>query len=113
MAAFACRMGVAWFGPSGLKQNLKGGSPMKHFRFTDSSLRALPAPATSLALYYDQDVPGLCFRITRSGARAFALRYRTSGGRERYFTIGRFSMKVGDGEWGTGAARKEAAKLKE
>jgi integrase len=85
---------------------------MKHFKFTDSGLRKLHAPATSMDLYYDTEVPGLCFRITDGGARAFTLRYRTSAGRERYFTIGRFSM-TSVPEWSVAAARTRASELKE
>lgn len=90
---------------------LKSAARLKHFKFTDKGLRKLPEPTNAMALYYDTEVPGLCFRITQQGARAFVLRYR-SHGRERYTTIGRFSMTPVP-EWTVSAARTRASELKE
>ena len=82
--------------------------PPKRFRFTDAALRKLPRP-TALILYYDQEIPDLCFRITKANARAFVLRYRT-GNRDRYLTLGRFSM-TSVADWSIAAARTRAAEL--
>ena len=66
----------------------------------------LEAPSSGNRIFYDQDVKGFGCRVTAAGARSFILYYRTRGGRERRFTIGRFP------EWKTAAARAEAADLK-
>jgi integrase len=76
-------------------------------RLTDTSVKQLPAPERGNRVTYDDTVKGFGARVTTAGARAFVLRYRRrSDGRERLFTIGSFP------DWGTGAARDEARKLK-
>jgi integrase len=76
-------------------------------RLTDTSVKQLPAPDRGNRVTYDDTVKGFGARVTTAGARAFVLRYRRrSDGRERLFTIGAFP------DWGVGAARDEARKLK-
>ena len=75
-------------------------------KLTDRLVKELEAPSGSNRIFYDQDVKGFGCRVTAAGARSFVLNYRTRGGRERRFTIGRFP------EWKTSAARTEAAELK-
>jgi integrase len=87
-------------------------SDPKKFDFRDAKLKKLPKPGTGMELYYDTIVPGLMFRITENDARAFVLRYRTTSGRERHYTIGRFSM-TSVPEWSVAAARKKAGALKD
>src|SRR5689334_21863430 len=55
---------------------------------------------------WDSDVRGFGLAVSRGGVKAFVLNYRSTGGRERRLTIGRY------GEWTVDAARKEAAQLK-
>jgi integrase len=80
------------------------------FRFTDALLKKLKAPDRPFAFYYDAEVSGLCFRITKNDARAFVLRYRIAG-RERYISIGRFSTTATP-EWTVTGARTKASELK-
>jgi len=76
-------------------------------RLTDAIIKGLPVPPTGNKITYDTDVAGFGIRITKSGARAFVLNYRTRAGRERRYTIGPFGK-----EWSTAAARTRAAELK-
>jgi integrase len=72
-------------------------------KLTDKVAKSTPAPA----LIWDQDVKGFGVRVTAAGSRAFVLNYRRkSDGRSRRYTIGSFP------DWGTGAARDEARRLK-
>jgi integrase len=76
-------------------------------RLTDNLLRNLPAPERGNKVTWDDAVKGFGARVTAAGARAFILNYRRkSDGRQRQFTIGSFP------DWGTTAARQEAARLK-
>jgi integrase len=76
-------------------------------RLTDKLVKALPAPASSNKITYDDVVMGFGVRVTAAGARAFVLNYRRKAdGRERRFTIGAFP------DWSVGAAREEAKVLK-
>jgi integrase len=80
---------------------------MAQKRLTDRIVKSLPAPDHGNQIVYDLDVKGFGARITASGGRAFVLNYRRkSDGRERRWTIGAFP------DWGTGAARDEARRLK-
>lgn len=83
----------------------------KKFKFTPGELKKLRKPKTGMELYYDSILPGLMLRITEKDFRSFVLRYRTPSGRERHYTIGRFSM-TNVPEWTIAAARKKAAELK-
>jgi integrase len=72
-------------------------------KLTDRIAKTSPGPA----LIWDEDVKGFGLRVTTAGSRAFVLNYRRKGdGRERRWTIGSFP------DWGTGAARDEARRLK-
>jgi integrase len=72
-------------------------------KITDKIVKSSPAPS----LIWDEDIKGFAIRVTAAGSRAFVLNYRRkSDGRERRWTIGSFP------DWGTGAARDEAKRLK-
>ena len=72
-------------------------------KLTDKIVKSAPSPS----LTWDEDVKGFGVRVTAAGSRAFILNYRRkSDGRERRWTIGSFP------DWGTGAAREEAKRLK-
>src|SRR5262245_61040594 len=76
-------------------------------RLTDKLAKALPVPASSNKVTYDDVVKGFGIRVTAAGARAFVLNYRRKAdGRERRYTIGAFP------DWSVGAAREEAKVLK-
>jgi integrase len=75
-------------------------------KLTDSIVKALPTPEAGNRIHYDKEVKGFGCRVTAGGARSFILNYRTRGGRERRFTIGKSS------EWKATAARAEAIELK-
>ena len=72
-------------------------------KITDKIVKSAPISA----LIWDEDVKGFAVRVTAAGSRAFVLNYRRkSDGRERRWTIGSFP------DWGAGAARDEAKRLK-
>src|SRR5262249_7661338 len=75
-------------------------------KLTDSIVKTLPSPEIGNRITYDDDVKGFGVRVTKAGARAFILNYRTRSGRERRYTIGSYP------DWKTPAARTEAAELK-
>jgi integrase len=76
-------------------------------RLTDTNVKQLPAPEVGNKVIFDDTVKGFGIRVTAAGARAFVLRYRRrSDSRQRVFTLGSFP------DWGTGAARDEAKRLK-
>jgi integrase len=76
-------------------------------KLTDKIVKSLPVPDSGNRITYDEDVKGFGARITTSGSRSFILTYRRkSDGRQRRWTIGSFP------DWGTGAARDEAKRLK-
>ena len=76
-------------------------------RLNDAAIKRLPAPASGNKVIFDDAVKGFGARVTAAGAKAFVLRYRRrSDSRQRLFTIGSFP------DWGTGAARDEAKRLK-
>jgi integrase len=75
-------------------------------RLTDYLVRRLPAPAKGNKITYDSEMTGFGCRVTAAGARSFILNYRARNRREHRATIGSFP------EWGTVAARKEAAEQK-
>jgi integrase len=76
-------------------------------KLTDQIAKTLPIPGRGNRITYDEDVKGFGIRVTVSGGRAFILNYRRkSDGRERRWTIGSFP------DWGAGAARDEAKRLK-
>jgi integrase len=76
-------------------------------RLSDSSVKALEAPAKGNAITYDTEVKGFGLRVTARGVKAFVLNYRTNSGLERRYTIGRFP------DWKTATAREEAKRLKQ
>jgi integrase len=74
---------------------------------TDADIKDMVAPAKGNRIVYDAGVAGFGVRVTAAGAVAFILNYRVRGtGRERRITIGRFP------NWGVGAARAEAKRLR-
>jgi integrase len=75
-------------------------------KLTDAIVKRLPIPAVGKKITYDTELHGFGCRVYASGARTFVLNYRTKAGRERRITIGSFP------DWGTVAARTEAAELK-
>ncbi|ESX24347.1 site-specific integrase [Mesorhizobium sp. LSJC264A00] len=75
-------------------------------QLSDAIIKALPAPASGNKITYDDDVKGFGIRVTKAGARAFILNYRTRSGLERRYTIGSFP------DWKSGPAREEAKNLK-
>lgn len=75
-------------------------------KLTDTIVKNLEAPAQGNRITYDSDVKGFGVRVTKAGARAFILNYRTRSGRERRYTIGSYP------DWSVGAARDEAKNLK-
>jgi hypothetical protein len=81
------------------------GTQLIH-KLTDNLCKKLPSPASGNKIHYDTDVKGLGLRVTAAGARSFILTYRTRGGRERRYTIGRFP------DWNARAAREKAKELK-
>jgi integrase len=83
-----------------------GNSLIMDQKLTDSIVKALPTPEAGNRIHYDKEVKGFGCRVTAGGARSFILNYRTRGGRERRFTIGKAS------EWRASAARAEAVELK-
>jgi integrase len=74
---------------------------------TDAIIKRLPAPERGIDRTYDGGVPGLGIYVTAAGVRGFFLRYRTSSGRERSITLGRFP------DWSTVGARQEARRLRQ
>jgi integrase len=76
-------------------------------KLTDRIVKTLPVPDSGNRITYDEEVKGFGVRVTVAGGRAFVLNYRRKAdGRERRWTIGSFP------DWGTGAARDEAKRLK-
>jgi integrase len=72
-------------------------------KITDKIVKSSPVPS----LTWDQDVKGFGIKVYPAGSRSFILNYRRkSDGRARRWTIGSFP------DWGTGAARDEAKRLK-
>jgi hypothetical protein len=76
-------------------------------KLTDVVVKRLPVPATGKTIVFDSEVSGFACCIYASGKRAFVLDYRTRSRRQRRITIGSFP------DWGTAAARSEAAELKQ
>jgi hypothetical protein len=75
-------------------------------KLTDAIVKRLPTPARGKKIAYDSAVAGFGCCVYASGSRAFVLNYRTRSRRERRITIGSFP------DWGTTAARSEAAELR-
>src|SRR5215471_17019545 len=75
-------------------------------RLTDAIVRRLPTPEQGKAITIDADVPGFGARVTANGARSYVLRYTTSAGRERTYTIGDATG------WRTTQARDKAQELR-
>ena len=76
-------------------------------KLTDKIIKTLAAPIVGNRISYDSEIRGFGARITAAGSRSFILNYRTRGGLERRFTIGKFP------DWSVGAARDEAKALKQ
>jgi integrase len=72
----------------------------------DPAIRDFEAPAKGNRIVYDKIITGFGLRVTKAGAKAFILNYRTKGGRERRITIGSFP------DWQTTAARDKAKELR-
>jgi integrase len=70
-----------------------------------SEVRKLPRPQSGSRIFYDSEVPGFGVRVTANGVKAFVYNYRTLGGRDRRFTIGRWP------DWSVTDARREARRL--
>ena len=70
------------------------------------TLGQLEAPGAGNVVYYDTEVKGFGCRVTAAGVRSFILNYRTRGGRERRYTIGRHP------DLSVTAARAKARELK-
>jgi hypothetical protein len=75
-------------------------------KLNDAIVKALPVPPSGNKIFYDSELKGFGCRVTAANTRSFVLNYRTRGGLERRYTIGRFP------NWKTDAARKEARNLK-
>jgi integrase len=75
-------------------------------RLNDRMVARLTQPSVGNTIYFDSEVGGLGVRVTAAGARAFILDYRTTAGRQRRYTIGRFP------DWSVTAARAEARELR-
>jgi hypothetical protein len=82
-------------------------------RLTDPLIAKLPEPESGNRVYYDAPnakgndyTPGFGVRVTAAGARTFILNYRTTGGRERRYSIG------SPPAWNVTAARAEAKALR-
>jgi integrase len=74
---------------------------------TDKFVRELPPPTRgNQTIIYDSKVKGFGVRVTAAGARAFVLNFRTTGGRERRYTIAQFPDMT------TRMAREKAGELK-
>ena len=76
---------------------------MSSQKLTDRRIKNLSAP-TKTTEYYDHYVSGLVLRITKTGYKSFALRYRF--GKSKQITIGKY------GEWSLADARDKARELK-
>ena len=74
-------------------------------RLTERVIKQLPVPQRGNKIHYDKDMPGFGLRVTKAGARAFVLNYRTSG-LERRLTIGPWPA------WSATAARERAKDLR-
>ncbi len=48
-------------------------------KLTEIRLKTLKPPAKGRLVEVDGEVPGLCFRVTASGARSWLIRYRVKG----------------------------------
>jgi hypothetical protein len=53
-------------------------------------------------ILWDRDLPGYGVRVFATGRKAFVLRYRTTTGRDRFFTVGQYGVLTPD------EARKKA-----
>ena len=84
----------------------KAKSDYSPTHLTDNIVKALEPPATGNKLCRDTSVVGFGIRVTTKGAKSFILNYRTRGGLERRYTIGRHP------DWPVATAREEAKKLK-
>src|SRR6266478_2825478 len=73
----------------------------------DGVIKHLPVPASGYEITWDDGVAGFGARVTAKDYRAFIFNYRVKGsGQQRQITIGQCS------NWSTGAARKEAKRLR-
>jgi integrase len=79
---------------------------VRNRHLTDALVRRLPAPERGNRLFFDDAVRGFAARVTAAGDRSYVLDYRTSGGRQRRYTIGAAA------HWATTAAREEAKRLR-
>jgi len=79
---------------------------------TDAYIRGLPPPSSGRLEVTDLRCPGLTLRVTSSGAKSFAFRYRdkTTGKLER-LTLGRYpDMPLADARREVGSQRAQIAK---
>ena len=61
-------------------------------RLTDKIARDLPAPTKGRLVVFDEQQPGLIFRVTPNDARTFAVWFRRRSGAKEVLTLG----KLGD-----------------
>ena len=61
-------------------------------RLTDKIARDLPAPTKRRLVVFDEQQPGLIFRVTPNDARTFAVWFRRRSGAKEVLTLG----KLGD-----------------
>src|SRR6056297_2194405 len=77
---------------------------MPTLKLTDPKIKSLDSNGKNRMEYYDSLVGGLVLRVTKTGHKSFAYRYR-SGGNSKRFTIGKYpTIKLSD-------ARKQARDL--
>src|SRR5712692_6078924 len=86
-------------------ENLEARAMRGTTKLTDRLAREAITEKPSLILY-DGALRGFGLRVTRAGAKAWILNYRTKGGTERRLTIGSFPT------WPADKARARAAELR-
>ena len=59
----------------------------------------LPVPASGQVYYWDAALHGFACRVRASGSKTFVIRYRTPGGRQRWFKIGRYGSVTAANAW--------------
>jgi len=63
---------------------------MQRFNFTQDRVRKLQPPSTGRDTYHDTGQSKLTLRITPTGAKSFTVAKKTSDGRTRWVTLGRW-----------------------
>lgn len=75
-------------------------------KITKRTVDALQPAAGRDVLVWDDELPGFGVRCRRSGAKVYFLKYRTTGGRQRWLTLGQHGPLTPD------AARRKALREK-